>query len=78
MFSSLAGPATGKAVTTGFLLSVSSLPGNAPLRFAMLRLIREGAIAGCVDIARAVALDDSADPHHRIGAKKISVGFTRI
>jgi hypothetical protein len=34
-------------------------------RFILLRLIREAAITECADIARDVALDDTADQHNR-------------
>ncbi len=37
-------------------------------RVGLLRLIREGAIIACVDLARSVALDETADDYHRIVA----------
>jgi hypothetical protein len=37
-------------------------------RFDLLRFIREGAVAACVDLARGVALDRKADKYHRVVA----------
>src|SRR3546814_7460436 len=35
-------------------------------RFELLRIIREGAITDCVDLARSIALDKGAADYHRI------------
>jgi hypothetical protein len=40
----------------------------ADFRFELLRFIREGAIVACVDLARRVALDRSAEIYHRVVA----------
>ncbi len=42
--------------------------GRADFRFDLLRMIREGRIRGCADLALGVALDQSAPDYHRIVA----------
>jgi hypothetical protein len=41
---------------------------SADFRFELLRFIREGAIVGCVDLARGAALDPHAEDLHRVVA----------
>jgi hypothetical protein len=41
---------------------------RADFQLDMLRLIRDGAIKGCTDIARTVALDEASSDNHRIVA----------
>jgi hypothetical protein len=41
---------------------------RADFRSDLLRLVREGEIVACVDLARTVALDESANEYHRIVA----------
>ncbi|MDR7155812.1 hypothetical protein J2W40_002648 [Sphingobium xenophagum] len=40
-------------------------------RFEMLRLIEEGEISGCLDMARAAALEPVTRPYHRIVATRV-------
>jgi len=44
------------------------LNDRADFRSDLLQVVREGKIVACVDVARAVALDDSANEYHRIVA----------
>jgi hypothetical protein len=44
------------------------LNGRADFRSDLLRIVREGKLVACVDLARTVALDDSANEYHRIVA----------
>jgi len=50
-----------------------SWAGNerADFRMALLRLIREGAILACVDLARSVAVDETAGDYYRILAVQV-------
>lgn len=41
---------------------------RSDFRMDLLRLIREGAVAACSDLARNVALDETAGEHHRVVA----------
>jgi hypothetical protein len=45
-----------------------NLNGRADFRSDLLRVVREGKIIACVDLARIVALDESAKEYHRIVA----------